>query len=150
MKTLKHRLDTNRVQILQLLDLLQRFQLCLPIHLYRLYQPITDLFLFLLPRGLVASMVTPANRPTDIALKEATLAVVEKLVDPMTFHELFQFDLLNVSFVCACAVCGGRFVGSDRGAILVLAKAVDRGHIVARLVIFVLSAAILTHFHLCR
>ena len=69
----------------------------------------------------------------------------------MTFHELFQFDLLYVSLVCTCAtVCRGRLVSSDGGAVLVLAQAVDRRHVVARLVIFVFSAAILTHLYLCR
>ena len=68
--------------------------MCFSVHFYGLDKSISVLLLLL----LIVFPIRP-NCRTNVALKKASLAVIEELVYLVTLHKLFQFNLLKVSLV---------------------------------------------------
>ena len=103
---------------MKLLDLLESLELRLSVHLDCLDEPISVL---LLPFLLGARSIAIRNNcRTNVALKKATLAVVEKLIDFMSLHKLFQFDLLKVSLVLIGISAWSDFVCANGWSICIL------------------------------
>ena len=96
---------------MKLLDLLQSLELRLSVNLDCLDEPISVLLLPLLFG--ICTIAIRSNCRTNVALKEATLAVIEKLIDFVSLHKLFQFNLLKVSLVLVGITAWSDFVSAN-------------------------------------
>ena len=143
MEPLKNWLHSVWIEPLKLLDLLESLELRLSVNLDCLDEPISVLLLLFLLG--VWSIAIRSNCCTNVALKESTLAVIEKLIDFVSLHKLFQFDLLKVSLVLVGIFAWSDSVCANRWSICILSQIWGLIHIGARFVAFVFGATILAH-----